>query len=196
MKPAPATVSYMLWANGLVEPFACVLADFKGSDDLEPLWDGEPVKESFPSDAEFVMSPDFPDNTVLTDYLKNQHHLIVGSEKLKRFFEEQKGDPIEYLPVAIRDHKGKIAAHYYIINPLRPVDCLDRKASRAQASSTRPSRILDVDRVVLRADALPPDRKLFRTAGYPEGRIVRSDLAAALQAAGFNIPLQKLPRPK
>jgi hypothetical protein len=192
----PATITYLLWSDSLVDPYACVLGDLKGPDDLEAIWDGESAKESFPSDAEFAMSPDFPDNTVLTDYLMNKYNLIVASEKLKNFLEALPGDPVESLPVAIRDHKKKIAARYYIVNPLATVDCLDRKASRAQVNRKRPTRVLGVDRVVLRADALPPQRRFFRTAGYPGGRIVRNDLATELQQAGFKLPLEKMPRPK
>src|SRR6516225_6033884 len=116
------TTDYLLWPNSNPVPYACVLGNLTGFKDLYRLWAGQSFREKFPPDAEFSMSPDFPDNTILTDSLMNRYHLVVGSEKLKNFFEEKPVPLVECLPVAIRDHKGKIAAHYFVVNPLNAVD--------------------------------------------------------------------------
>jgi hypothetical protein len=196
MKAAPAPTDYLVWPNASPTPYACVLGAFEGFNDFESLWEGRPIKDSFPADVEFVMDPEFPDETVLADCLVNKRNLIVGSERLKNFFEAQELEPTEYLPVAIRDHKGKVAARYYIINPLVALDCLHRKASRAVINDGNPTQVLGVDRVVLREDSVPPGRRFFRISGYPEGIIVRRDLADALKKAGVALPFSKASWPK
>src|SRR6266851_1355631 len=122
---------YLLWPKSNSTPYACVLGNLKGFEDLYPMWGGKSVQESFPPDAEYPMDPEFPDNTVLADTLMNSQYLIVGSERPKDFLAKKQLSPIEYLKVSIRDHKGKITAPYWIINPLDNVDCLDHDASGA-----------------------------------------------------------------
>jgi hypothetical protein len=192
MTPVQATSDYLLWPNTNPTPYACVLGELMGSRDVSSMWKGKSVKENFPADAELVMSHDFPDNTVLADSLMNREYLIVGSERLKKFFEERQVELVEYLKVAIRDHKGKIAATYYIVNPLNAVECLDLEASGARTSRVLPTHVMAVKKLVLREEAIPPDRQLFRTAGYPQGRIIRRELASAVEKGGFTgIQFQK-----
>jgi hypothetical protein len=176
---------YMIWSNANPVQYGCVLGEMTGFKDLYGMWEGKSFKLDFPPDVEFSMNPDFPDNTVLTDCLMNRHHLIVGSERLKKFLEGKALPLIEFLRVAIRDHKGKIAAQYYLINPLASIDCLDHKASGALVSRALKTQVISIKRLVLRKEALDPERLLFRIAGYPRMRLIRRDLGGAIQKAGF-----------
>jgi len=150
------------------------------------MWGGQSVQESFPPDAEYPMDPEFPDNTVLADTLMNSQYLIVGSERLKDFLAKKQLSPVEYLKVRIRDHRGKSAASYWIINPLDNVDCLDHMASGALVSRVDKTQVIKVKRTILREDALDPSRQLFRITGYPQGILIRRDLADDIYAAGFS----------
>ena len=180
------TTDYLLWPNSNPVPYACVLGNLTGFKDLYRLWAGQSFREKFPPDAEFSMSPDFPDNTILTDSLMNRYHLVVGSEKLKNFFEEKPVPLVECLPVAIRDHKGKIAAHYFVVNPLNAVDCLDYTASGALVSNVINTQVISTQRLVLREDAVDSERPFFRIAGYPQMRLIQRNLAEEIQKAGFS----------
>lgn len=135
----------------------------------------------FPEDVEFVMDPDFSDNTMLADNLMNQHRLVVVSGRLKAFLSDQHVPKLEFLPVAIRDHRGKIAGHYFIVHLLDPVDCLDRQASKALVNPAVKTQVMAVKRLVLLKDMLPEDRPFFRIAGYPQARLVRRDLAQLVE---------------
>ena len=176
---------YLLWPKANTTPYASILGNIRGFGDLYSMWGGKSVSMSFPPDAEFPMDPDFPDNTVLADTLMNSQYLIVGSEPLKDFFEARKVADAEYLKVGIRDHKGKIAAFYWIINPVVSLDCLDREASSAMVSRVDKTQVIKTKRTILKEDALDLDRQLFRIAGYPQGILVRRDLASAISEAGF-----------
>ncbi len=138
------------------------------------------------------MSRDFPDNTVLADTLNNVWYLIIGSERLKSFLEQHGVSDVEYHKVAIRDHKGKRAGEYYIINPINAIDCIDHKASGTVFDKATKTDVEKLKRLVLRDDQLDPDRQVFRIFGYPEGILVREDLARAIGKAFQGIKFKKI----
>lgn len=179
------TTDYLLWPNANPVQYACVLGNLTGFKDLYRMWEGQSFESDFPADVEFAMSSDFPDNTVLTDALLNRYHLIIGSERLKEFFKERPVPLVEFLKVAIRDHKGKIGAHYYLINPLDSITCLNYEASGAVVSNVIKTQVISAKRLVLREEALDPDRQFFRIAGYPQMRLIRRDLAHDILESGF-----------
>jgi hypothetical protein len=180
-------IDYLLWTNSLVIEYACILGEITGfeDEDLYEMWTGASFKDRFPGDVELAMSDDFPDNTIMTDNLRNGYNLVIASEKLKAFFEKQNVPHVEYLPVKIRDHRGKVAGRYHIIHPLDSVDCLDYQASGAVFSKVIKTHVDRVTSVVLRKNVIDPDRTFFRVAGYPKARLIRQDLADAIVAVGF-----------
>lgn len=165
---------------------ACVLGEIKGFDDLYDLMSGVSFANSFPTDVEFEMSPDFPDNIVLTDNLDNPDNIIVGSARLKSFLESQGIHHMEYLPVSIRNHKGKIASKdYFIINPTHPVNCLDEAASEPKANLILPGEIRKVNRLVLDQQKIDPSRDIFRIARFPMVTLVHRRLAESIDKERF-----------
>ena len=160
------------------------------------MWEGKPFNGKFPPDVEFAMDPDFPDNTILTDSLQNNYNLIVASDRLADFFEKFPVPLVERLSVAIRNHKGNISCHYNLLNPLNAVDCLDYEASGAVTSKVIKTQVITAKRLVLRDSTIDNERLLFRIAGYPKMRLVRSDFAEALLTAGFTgIRFQEIDKP-
>jgi hypothetical protein len=175
----------VVWTDK-AEKHGCALKDLSGVDDVWELLDGLPRAERFPDDASYSMHPDFPDDTLLTDSLINSDMLIVASPKLKAFVEARKLKKVEYLPLRIIDHKGKVASKdYFIIHPIEPVDCLDLEASGAIRSTIDTETIRKVKRLVLDESKLDPDRELFRPKGFYRATLVRRALAQAIDAAGF-----------
>ena len=186
--------NYLIWAEDNQTPYVCELDVYKGldDDDIYALWQGRSLRAKFPADAEFHMNLDFPENTVLADTLNNIRYLIIGSERLKSFLESQCLTEVEYLKVAIRDHKGKKAAHYYIVNPLEPIDCIDHKASGTVFDTAIKTDVDRLKRLVLRDDKLEPERRIFRISGYPNAILVREDLARAIGKAFRGIKFKKI----
>jgi|ERR1051326_8151246 hypothetical protein len=181
MKP-----DFLIWMFDSQFPHACSLEPMEGFEEVFHLWAGEKLEQQFPTNARFTMRADRPTATVLTDSLHNNQRLLVISEGLKEFLQASDVPQLEFLKVAVRNHKGKVVPEkYYIINPLDPVDCLDRVASKAKVSRINKNRIDSIKKLVLNPSALPGDRRMFRIASFPPVHLVRRDLSDAITKKGF-----------
>lgn len=168
------------------EPGGCVLAQMTGFDTMWELTSGAPLASRFPSDVTYRMHPDFPYDIGLDDNVINSDRLIVASPRLRRFLEERKVPCVEYLPLTILDHRGRVATcDHVIVNLLEPIDCLDRTASGATFSLINPANISDVDRIVLNTAPIDPKREIFRPSGLNKAILTRKHLADAIDQAGF-----------
>jgi len=192
-------MNYFVWSPSIKTPNAVALDVLKGFDKVDRFWRGESLVGEFPNNATFRMRSEFPENTVLTDSLSNLDSLIIGSQKLKDFCETQDISHIEYHAVSIRDHKNKLVkSPYYIINPISNVECLDAAASGAVMSRINKTKVQFLKKLVLREDAVDNTRKMFRVAHFDMITLVREDLAAAIDQAGFTgirwVETSKYPR--
>ncbi|MEQ1850440.1 MAG: DUF1629 domain-containing protein [Chthoniobacteraceae bacterium] len=148
--------------------------------------DGMSRAENFPSDAAFTMDPEFPDNTLLTDNLINLNMMIVVSSKLREFLEKRAPTHLEYLRVTILNHKGKPASEdYFIIHPIDPVDCLDLPKSQPTYSSMDRTNIKRVKQVALDESKVDRDRLLFRPKSFYRATLIKEEVAAEIDRAGF-----------
>ncbi len=193
MAKVNVATNYVLWPNANQEPYSAVLGALKGLDAKQQfsIWQGEPWTGEFPA-VEFSFDPDFPDNTVLSDNLMNRDQMIIVSERLKEFLESRQPALVEYHRVKVKDHKGKATQPYYMVCPLAPLDCLDRAASGAVVRPSMKTQILKVSKIVLLPDAVDPNRMLFRIAGYTQARLVRRDLAEAIEKSFKGIKFKDL----
>jgi len=180
---------------------AVVLQDFVGVSEKYPLHDGQPLLAGFATDAAFHMHPDFPNHLLLQDSVLNSDMCIVVSERLKRAVEALAPPRVEYLPVAIVDHKRrKVAEPFFIVHPTDPVDCIDRDASGAEMDEiVDPDAIESVQQMVLDPARIPADRPVFRLKGYWGVVVVRRDWAQALAVERFTgvrwLELDQYPEP-
>lgn len=177
--------NYVIWDSEAVDG-ACVLDELRGVEKVIELNKGIPRSAGFPEGAAFTMNPDFPDDMMLVDNLINTDMLIVVSENLQRFVESKNIPCVEYLPVAIIDHKGKPAGTpYFILNPVQPVDCLDLQRSKAQMHAIAKTQVNSVERLVIDESRVDPDRLVFRLKGFYRVTLVHRDLAKELDSEGF-----------
>ena len=190
--------NYFVWQFQKV-PYACVLNDFTGFKAKNTLFHGTSLAKSFPSDAAFHMDPDFPKNLLLTDNLLNSDSAMVVSAKLADALRAQNVAKLEYLPVKIIDHKGKVASKdYSILNPLELVDCIDREKSKFRPSRILPEEIDKFDQLVLDETRIPEDRLLFRMKGFNDIALASKSLVDVLTKGNFTglgwMPVSKYPR--
>jgi hypothetical protein len=178
--------NWCVWTRDVVRG-AVVLDTLRGLEDEFRLNEGVPLADGFPSDVGFEMNPNRPTNLLFVDNLYNLHRAIVASERLAAFLQERPMPHVEFLPVGIIDHRGRVARQrYLIVHPIDPVDCLDLAASMPDWSEIDRSAIRKVDRLVLDHSRVDPSRTLFRIRGYDKVVLVRRDLADAVAAAGFS----------
>jgi hypothetical protein len=151
-------------------------------DELFRLWEGQPLMDWFPADAVFPVSPDFPRARRLYASQANTLGLLVVSKEFRCVLEEVGCNNIEYLPISITDHRGKLAsADYCIVNALDPVDAMDREHSIYENNALIPSRVSTLEKLVLREDRLEPQLHLFRLTNAPQFHIVSDALRRATE---------------
>ena len=92
---------------------------------------------------------------------------------------------VEYLPVSIVDHRGRIASpDYCIVNPINPVDCLDADKSGADWSELNEGTIDSIAKLVITEEKVPPARQLFRMKYFYDLILIRRELAEAINGSG------------
>jgi hypothetical protein len=176
---------YVLW-DTFKPPYVCALGGLKGVPKTFELKDGVSRVIEFAEHAYFQMSPIYPYDIQLADSLKNADRLIVGSRPLREFLKGCGLKHAEYLPVAILNHKGRVASpEYGVIHLTDHIDCLDIPKCGATHSMLVPEDILDVDELVVDSSRLDLDRQIFRTKYYDRVVLVRRDFAADIEKRGF-----------
>jgi hypothetical protein len=180
-----AKSQFVIWRYAQVDG-ACMLGALQGVEDSYELRDGIPRAKGFPGKANFRMDPDFPDDTVLIDNLRSENFLIVASLRLSDFVQGIVPGRVEYLPVTILNHKGKVASRdYRLINPIEPIDCLDMELCKAEPDIIDPDSIRSVERLVIKEDKIPEARWMFRPKGLYRVILVRRELADKIKAEKF-----------
>lgn len=178
-------MQYLMWENDYHEGF-CVVR----SPDVEDAWqldEGVPRQDTWPTDVECEMDPDYPNDLELSDNLYGNEFYIV-SERVKKIIEaEATHDRVEFLPVAIRNHKGRLESErYYLLHPLDCVDCIDIDASGVEWNEITSDLIARMKGLVLKEDAIPPEKKIFRMKYMGFVILAREDLVNTLEQAGVH----------
>jgi len=170
-----------------MKDYDCVLTDFKGLANTFPLTAGAPLQDSFPDDASFAMSPDFPNNTNTPDCLKNTNMVMVASENLVNYLRKMKVPNVEFLPVSILDHRSKpINSKYAIVHPIEPLDVLDLERSVVEFSFILPDEIDSISSITLKESLVSPSSVMFRCARLANFIFVRREFATKITEAGFS----------
>ena len=111
--------------------------------------------------------------------------LIVISQRVKEFLESQTLSSVEYLPVNIKNHKGRHTDEdYFILNLTKHVDCLDTDASEAEESMMTDD-IDEVNGIVLKNTELMKGYSLARLTRFGDPTLVEKSLADDIDAQGF-----------
>jgi hypothetical protein len=164
---------------------ACKLDGIENVDGLDLVL-GVPMKKGFPSDVRLPMSKRHKKDTGLTDDLSNSNQIKVCSARLTEFLRKKRLKNVEYLPVTILDHKGKVASKdYSIVHPVGLQDALDVKASKPTYSPIIPTEIDEVKKLVVDVKRVDPEVRLFRLKSFNYPVLVDRTLAREIQAGGF-----------
>lgn len=139
---------------------------------------GEPMGADYPADPRIYMSDDHP-GVKLPDLIGNTCNLLIVSRRIKDGIETATpGLQIEYLPVAIYNHKGRLASrHYFIVNPIGTFDCLDLARSTIEWSG---KDIVEIEEYVLDPKKIDKAPDLFRIKEDPETYVMSKRLVKVL----------------
>lgn len=176
---------FMIWDWSPVK-HAVRLDDMENFVELQHFVLGKSLVGRFPENVQFRMARDRPRDTILTDYLVNVDSLLVISERLRDFLEQRKVKCVEYLPVAILDHKGKpVASKYFIAHTVDDLDCLDVARAQPLYSEIRKASITLVKHMAFDEARIDPERELFQVKNLDGFTFAARELADAITAARF-----------
>jgi hypothetical protein len=144
------------------------------------------VKDRFPNDVIMEMSKEDPDLRVLYDIVENINTLLVVSEPFKEILQKFDCGDVEYLPVTIRNQRGKIEpTAYFIVNLVDSVDYINKKETKIEFSALKKSLISSIENIIINEEGIPADRALFRSAEFPKGYVVNDALKNAIENANM-----------
>ncbi len=176
---------FLVWRPGLMKDGICKLKDLTGVPKSHQIDDGVPRATGWPDEAQARMDPDFPKDIGLADNLYGATFLVV-SGKLKAFLEPENAGNIEFLPMKIMNHKGRVASEdYFVVNPLDIVDCIDKDASMVELDTLHKDMISTCAMLVLKEDQIPKKLKVFRGKFWSGLIIIRRELAQKMESAGL-----------
>lgn len=157
--------------------------------DIENDWEisrGISRLDGFPDDVACKMSDDFPNHVKLADSLYGATFNVI-SNQVREFMVQSIDDPVEFLPVSIINHKGRVASNdYFILHPTSIVDCIDTDASGVEWNDINPKLIDVCNSLVLDTEKIPESANIFRPAHWAYNILVREEFANSLLDAGFD----------
>lgn len=157
--------------------------------------EGVSLRGWLPEHVPYAMSPRYPEARALCPFQVNTLELIIPSGECRRVMEEGgKAGNIEFLPITIINHRGKVASEdYCIANLLGSVDCMDREESVYRNSSLDPSVLSTCTKLVLREERIPEDVELFRLSNGLTTYIAGPSLKERLEARGLTKGVRFIP---
>lgn len=177
--------NFLVWARDIIDG-ACTLSGMKGFPDDWKLLEGIRLKDEFPSSSKFTMDPDNPTGVTLTDSLYNLDEQIVASTRLRGLIERLEVPAVEYLPVAVFNHKKRpVPEPYTIIHPVDPIDCLVLDACEPRWDRIIKTNINRLKHLVIDESRIDPARLLFRPKSYNSVVLTHRKLAEQIDAAGI-----------
>lgn len=147
---------------------------------------GVRLGDTWRDDVTMRFSAHRPQGLHLTDYVDNSFSWLLVSPAFRQVSEQADTAALEYLPVRILNHKGRVASdQYYLANFTTLTEAIDRDHSDFREDRVREGKINKYERMALRAEVLENGPAMFRLAETPMLVLVREDLVAQMEAAGL-----------
>jgi len=174
---------FLIWSQAYREGF-CVIDKLQGFKEQWLLQKGVALAEKWPDNVTFSMTPRYPKDIKLSDGLFGSSYRVISNRVKDLLAALAAASNIEFLPVSILNHKGRVAStDYFILNPLDVVDCIDQDKSGIVWNPIDPSIISSVEKFVLRDDAIPKGSAIFRPNFMQRTILTKREVAAKLLAA-------------
>lgn len=168
------------------DPKTAYFEKLEGMERDNELKDGVPLLADMGKDARFRMSDDFPRQIAARDFVPNHNGVLVMSAKARALLEKEGVEDVEYLPVQLLNHKGrKVPEDYFILNPVRLVDCADAKKSKFKVNGIDKYTWNYVEKLTIDEKKIPKDAKLVSVAHLSPLILIHRALAKKMTAAGL-----------
>jgi hypothetical protein len=139
---------------------------------------GEPVAAFWPSDARIYLTGE-ERGIELCELVGTTRNAIIASRRFKEMIQKHcANDPVEYLPLAIHDHRKRLLAdEYFFVNPLGAHDCVDLEKSSVLWDNGPGSEVLGIDSFVIDRQRGSRAPQLFRPEHARASYVLRYELA-------------------
>jgi hypothetical protein len=145
-----------------------------------------PLAAEFPPGASVKFSRNFPQFRALKDFQPNTMGALIVSPRVRQLLDGLGVKNAEYLPLAIKDHRGDvIAPEYAILNLLGSEAAVDMKASDVIMDDLDEDQFLSVNKLVLDQASISPGAKIFRCSTRRRLFMVRNDVKEAFEKAAL-----------
>ncbi|MDF2441865.1 MAG: hypothetical protein JWR01_68 [Subtercola sp.] len=140
----------------------------------------------YPPDVIAEMDTAHKKNNQLADNVYVRGAEVVVSGALRQFLEGEQLEGVEFLPLSITDFRGRVASSdYFIVQVRNVVDAIDPVHSEFDLNLIDPEVYATVWKLVIDNDAVPASIMLFRPRHRLWDVLVRTELAAKIEEAGF-----------
>lgn len=148
---------------------------------------GKKAADEWPAQLPTIMPSESGPATKLTSVIPTTNSYLIVTAHLRGVIESHcAGAEIEYLPVALLNHKKKVqSSEYFFVNPIGAVDCLDPSKSQIKYSQAAPGEVVGVDKYVIDAAKATGAPALFRLKEAPGEYVVKEPLARAFAEHDF-----------
>lgn len=165
---------------------ACVIDNPAGFGDQFLLMKGVQLLSQWPENVVCRMSDEYPKDIQLTDNLCGGNYAVISEALKDKIATLASSSTLEFLPVSILNHKGRVASKdYFILNPIGWVNCIDIEKSGVVWNALDESDISRMKQLVLKDGAIPADADIFRPQHLLPTILVRRSLADQLTTNGF-----------
>jgi hypothetical protein len=148
--------------------------------------EGISLARAFPRNGSVIFSRNFLQLRKLLDFQPNILNTLIVSARARKVIEALGVTNAEFLPVAVKDHKGKVAAEdYAILNLLGGEDAIDMERSRFQMNRIDKDQVARFFELAVNPKGIDADARLFRCSRARRVFLVRQDARDALARAGL-----------
>ena len=162
----------------------CFLGPLKNVEDFDSIRDTKRRRARFPKNAFFPMQPPVK-RKVVCDFMQSGVGMVV-SEKARELLAKANIPRVEFLPVNIANHKGKLLdAMFYIVHLTEHADVIDSKKSKYEwHPAGKKWGFIDLRKIVL-DEKKTEGRDYIRPKHYPMVHLFSRSLRASIEASGL-----------
>ena len=176
---------FLIWNRSYREGF-CVITKLEGFKEQWLLAKGISLADKWPDNVTYRMSPMYPKDINLSDNLFGGNYRVISSRLKEALLPLAGKSNIEFLPVSILNHKGRVASNgYFILNPLDIVDCIDVEQSGVVWNSIDPTLISNCEKFVLKEETVPNGLVVFRPKFMSGTILIRKEVADKITTENF-----------
>jgi hypothetical protein len=176
---------FVIWGSTYSEG-SCVIEKPEGLKEPYLLTDGIELSDQWPEGVVCRMNDEFPKDIRLTDNLYGANSPVISQHLKERISVLAPASQIEFLPVTILNHKGRVASKdYFFLNPIGTVDCIDIEKSRVVWNAMNKTVISSVKQLTLSNGTVPEKVGILRPAYLTRTIFLRRSLSERLSQDGF-----------